>query len=127
MLHSSRINPIIRDILLGRNTVRDKELGMSLDIATGGGIVRDMRLKAEGNILLCTVPAFSHGGQIPIKLWVQQMEYNFPLTGIPEKRDVLALNNNFDTSHYPEVQLYKNLLLSSITKGNDFPLEKPHS
>ena len=55
----------------------------------------------------CSVPKFKRGCQIPIKIWIQQMEYYFSITGMPERKYVKAMINHFETTHRPQVQLYK--------------------
>ena len=35
------------------------------------------------------------------------MEYYFSFTGVPERKHVMGMINNFDTVHFPEVQPYK--------------------
>ena len=54
--------------------------------------------------ITCSVPKFKHGGQIPIKLWIQQMEYYFSIRRISEKKHVTGMINHFDTIHFPELQ-----------------------
>ena len=35
------------------------------------------------------------------------MEYYFSITGVPERKHVMGMLNDFDTLHFPEVQPYE--------------------
>ena len=59
--------------------------------------------------LPCSVPKFKRGGQIPNELWIQQMEYYFSITGIPERKHVMGMITHFDNIHFTEVPPSKTL------------------
>ena len=65
------------------------------------------RRRSLGLTQPCTMRKFKRRGQISIKLWIQQMEYYFSITRIPERKHVMGMINQFDSVHFPEVQHYK--------------------
>ena len=71
------------------------------------GHVSRHRDRSPGVPIHCEVPKFNRGGPIPIKIWIQQMECYFSITGVPERKLVMGMINHFDTTHFAEVQPYK--------------------
>ena len=85
---STRISHITRVSRMLRNKVQDIALRMALDKATGVGTSRH-RTRSNGVPIPSAVPKFKRGDQIPIKLWIQQIESYFPSKGIPERKPVM--------------------------------------
>ena len=63
-----------------------------------------------------TVRKIKSGGQIPIKLWVKQMEYYFSITGITERNHVMGVIKHLDPNHFPEAELYTTFSYNEFRK-----------
>ena len=62
------------------------------------------RSRSRGIAILCHVPKFKRGDPVPIKIWIQQMEYYLSITGVPERKHVMGMTSLFDNVHVREVQ-----------------------
>ena len=49
-------------------------------------------------------------------MWIQQMEYYFSITGVPERKHVMGMIKHFENVHLPEVQPYKTYSYHEIGK-----------
>ena len=59
------------------------------------------------NNIPCGVPKFKRGVRVPIKMWIEQMEYYFSITGVPERKHIMGMIKHIERRHFPEVQPYK--------------------
>ena len=79
------------------------------------------RSRCRGIPIPCAVQKFKRGGPIPIKIWIQQMEYYFSLTGVPERKHVKGMINHFDPMKFKKCSpIRPTIALNSARKSSGF-------